>query len=162
MAERASIKTFKVEKPIVRFGDQARLTRYVRSIQRLTKRRAAPDAFMKNPGETHLSVNLLGIESLADIAAHYRRQFQDDAGRVAVIVQNVREYNRACDEAGLKLRRGSDGFEWDDGGSTVPAYRLRPTDKSSSHSGVEYVRGFDDFADFKFANRLAKNQFKWR
>jgi hypothetical protein len=131
MAKRVSLKAPKVAEPAkVRFREQSKLTRYVRDVQRLTRRRPAPDTFIRNPGDSHLSVNLVGIESVAEIANHYREQFQDGVRRVAVCIQKVREYNKACNETPVALRRCTDGIQWeflDRDGTPAPAYCVGQT-----------------------------------
>ena|SRR6266550_6146549 len=67
-----------------KFSGGSTLIRYVDDVQRLGNRRPAPDVFRPNPGDDHLSVNLLGVERLAEIVSFYREKFQNDAGQVAV------------------------------------------------------------------------------
>ena len=144
-----------------KFARKSTLARYVDDVQRLGSRRPAPDVFRPNPGDDHLSVNLLGVESLAEI-----ERFQKNIGQVAVCQHKVQEYNEACDLTSVTLAfdRAKEEWQFSENNSPSPAYRLRPfTPKDSrhslSHSGVEYVRAFDDKDELKFARRLCKKRF---
>jgi hypothetical protein len=133
-----------------------------------TRRRPASDVFRKNPDDTYLSVNLLGVESFAEIASYYRELFQGGTGRVAICENKLTEYNRACDGAGVRLTYlTGEGWTFLDRSTTARAYERYPLPArqglraSPSHSGVEYVRVFDELAENAFARRLAKKRFSW-
>lgn len=85
------------------FSLRSVLLRYVREAQRYSRRRPAHDVFRRNPGERYLSVNLLGVESSAEIASYYRELFQDGTGRVAICEHKLKQYNSASWEAGIRL-----------------------------------------------------------
>jgi hypothetical protein len=149
-----------------KFAGKSTLIRYVDDVQQLGGRRPAPDVFRPNPGDDHLSVNLLGVESLPEIVSFYRETFQDNVGQVAVCQHKVQEYNEACHLTNVTLtfNRSEGGWEFSEGNKVAPAYRWRPfTPKGSphslSHSGVEYVRVFDEKDELKFARRLCKKRF---
>jgi hypothetical protein len=150
------------------FSTKSVLLRYVREAQRYTRRRPASDVFRRNPHERYLSVNLLGVESFAEIASYYRELFQDGTGRVAICENKLKQYNSACDEAGIRLTYVTgDGWTFSDHDNTARAYERHPIPArqgsrgSPSHSGVEYVRVFDELAENAFARRLAKKRFRW-
>jgi hypothetical protein len=138
----------------------------VDDVQRLGKNRPAPDVFRRNPGADHLSVNLLAVEPIADIVLYYRERFQNGSGQVAVCQHKLPEYNQACRRTGVTLVFDATENEWQftEGSKTSRAYLLRPfTPKGSrhspSHSGVEYVRVFDEADELKFARRMCNKRF---
>jgi len=150
------------------FSTKSPLLRYVRQAQRYSQRRPAFDVFRRNPGERYLSVNLLGVESLAEIASYYRELFQDGTGRIAICKHKLKQYNSACHEAGTRLTYvAGEGWTFSDHGATARAYERHPVTARSgspgspSHSGVEYVRIFDELAENRFARRMAKRRFDW-
>jgi hypothetical protein len=149
-----------------KFAGKSTLTRYVDEVQRLGNRRPAPDVFRANPGDGHLSVNLLGVERLTEIVSYYRERFQENAGKVGICQHKVQEYNQACHltKVTLMLNRSEGAWEFLEGNNVFPAYRLRPfTPKGSrhslSHSGVEYVRLFNETDELKFARRMCNKRF---
>ena len=170
MAKKSSRKAAAMARRVTsKFSTKSVLTRYVEEGQRFGQRRPAPDVFRRNPGERYLSVNLLGIESLARIVSYYREKFQGSAGRVAICDHKVGQYNRACNEAGIQLAPVAGGG-WtfvDEDGSAARAYELHPTNPrdgsrpSPSHSGAEYVRMFNQLAENRFARRMCKKSFRW-
>jgi hypothetical protein len=149
-----------------KFAGKSILIRYVDEVQRLG-RRPAPDVFRPNPGDDHLSVNLLDVEPLVEIVSYYKERFQSNIGQVAVCQNKVQEYNEACRRTTVQLTFNRNEGEWEfveDGNNMSPAYRHRPfTPKGSrhslSHSGVEYVRVFDETDELKFARRMCKMRF---
>jgi hypothetical protein len=162
---KANAAAHKVAPP---FSTKSVLLRYVPEAQRYTQKRPAPDVFRRNPGERYLSVNLLSVESVAQIASYYRELFQDSTGRVAVCEHKLTQYNTACDNAGIRLTYvAGQGWTFLDHSTTSLAYERHPLlarqglRASPSHSGVEYVRIFDELAENAFARRMAKKSFRW-
>jgi hypothetical protein len=151
------------------FSTRSVLLRYVGKAQRYSRRRPAPDVFRRNPDERYLSVNLLGVESSAEIASYYRELFQDGTGRVAICEHKLKQYNSACEGAGIRLTFvAGEGWTFSDtNGGTARAYEPHPLPArqglraSPSHSGVEYVRVFNELAENAFARRMAKKSFRW-
>jgi hypothetical protein len=150
------------------FSTKSVLLRYVRQAQRYSRRRPAFDVFRRNPGERYLSVNLLGVESFAKIASYYRELFQGGSGKVAVCKHKLKQYNSACHEVGIRLRYvAGEGWTFSDHSATARAYERHPVPArpgspgSPSHSGVEYVRIFDELAENRFARRMANRRFNW-
>jgi hypothetical protein len=170
MAKKPSRKAAALEKSVTpKFSNKSVLTRYVSEGQRLSDRRVTLDVFRRNPGEQYLSVNLVGVESLSQICSYYREKFQKNMDRIAFCDHKVGQYNRACSEAGTQLTSAKSGG-WtfiDRDGVSKAAYRSHPTQprdgsrSSPSHSGVEFVRAFDDLAENKFARRMCAKSFQW-
>ena len=148
------------------FKARSVLMRYIDDVQRFGSR-PAPDAFRKNPNADHLSVNLVGVESRAEIISYYRARFQRSVGNMAVCEHRVHEYNDACNRTKIQLTYNSSQGNWefpDQGGNLAPAYRLRPftpsgSQHSPSHAGVEYVRVFDELDELRFARRMCRKRF---
>jgi hypothetical protein len=167
MAKKSSRKTTAVASRLS-FSIRSVLLRYVHDVQRLASKRAAPDVFRANPGERYLSVNLAGVESRAQIVSYYRELFQGNSGAVAICEHTVGQYNHACSDAGIGLTElPSRGWTFvDRDGSAANAYERhprKPTDgsrPSPSHSGVEYVRVFDQLAENRFARRMSRKKFR--
>jgi len=169
MARKPSIQATQVASAVAqKFAAKSILNRYVDDAQRLRDNRPALDVFRANPGEDHLSVNLVGAETHMEIAAYYRKRFQGDKGQVAVCDHTVVDYNGAAKLAGVAVlyNRSDDGWEFAEGhGKSSPAYRSRPVRgslPSPSHAGVEYVRIFDELAAAKFARRMCNRRFHLR
>jgi len=170
MAKRSKRQSdVRARKVVPSFPLRSVLLRYVREAQRYSRRRPAHDVFRRNPGERYLSVNLLGVESSAEIASYYRELFQDGTGRVSICEHKLKQYNSACGEAGVRLTFvAGEGWTFSDtDGRTAHAYEPHPlparqgSRASPSHSGVEYVRVFNELAENAFARRMAKKSFRW-
>ena len=168
MATRTSRTTPAVASQVrATFAAKSVLTRYVDEVQRLRGSRPASDAFRRNPGADHLSVNLVGVETLSEIVSYYREQFQGNAGKVAVCQHHVYEYNTGCSRTSVRLTYNTSQSMWefaDHNGKSSPAYRLRPftprgSRPSQSHSGVEYVRVFDELSENRFARHMCNKRF---
>jgi hypothetical protein len=144
-----------------KFAGKSTLTRYVDDVQRLGNRRPAPDVFRANPGDDHLSVHFVGVQSLADIVTYYRATFQNNVGQVAVCQHKVQEYNQACHITSVRLvfNRSEGEWEFSEADKMCPAYLLRAVRHSPSHSGVEYVRAFAEKDELKFARRMSNKRF---
>jgi len=69
--------------------------------------RVSSAAFMRNPGDEYLSVNSVEIESLQEIAAHYRRDFQKDNQKAAIASRKILAYNRGALIAGISVAKGN-------------------------------------------------------
>ncbi len=127
------------------FSAKMMLARYVHP-QFKKGERLSSAAFLPNPGENHLSVNSLEVESLPTIAEHYRRDLQKDDQKVAIACRKVYAYNKGASVAGVSVIRDKAIGKWMFlyEGVPTPAYKLRATPISSSHSGVEFIRAFHD------------------
>ena len=112
---------------------------------------------MPNPGEQHLSVNSLEIESLDLIADYYRTRIASRPGKVGVSCLTVMEYNRACAAGGVTIVYSKTEGQWtfSKDGAASHTYRFRPTPISKSHCGVEPVCMMDSLSAGKFARNLA-------
>jgi hypothetical protein len=66
-----ALGTIRAIRQPVSFTDRTELVRYIDVDQRLNGNRPAPVAFLANPGQSHLSVNSLAIESMKEIATYY-------------------------------------------------------------------------------------------
>ena len=149
------------------FPAKAQLLRHVDRDERHGKR-ASLGAFMPNPGDNHLSVNSLELETRAQIAKYYADVFGNEDGRVAVCMHAVLEYNDSGKKAGcwIAFNRAESIWEFPEiSGQTAAAYRHRPVKRrpefpfaSASHCGVEFVRALADLKLRQFARRMAKRK----
>ena len=108
------------------FREKSELTRYIDDAQRLRDRRPAQGAFQRNPGESHLSVNSLEVESFDEIVRYYQIEIQNDDLPVAVCVHKVAQYNSAGRKAGALITKTDDVWEFAADENLKPAYRHRP------------------------------------
>jgi len=148
----------KLGSPAPSFAARYELARYVPPGYRRRVGRISSAAFLRNPGDTYLSVNSLEVESLSGIAKHYKSIFQQGQGSVAVACRKIMVYNRAALAAGVFVTRDFQSKIWLflHHGSNLPAYRHRPSHLSKSHCGVEFTISFaEELAEKKFARRLA-------
>ena len=159
-----------------RFSAKSELVRYVDEINRLRNRRPAVAAFLPDPpsadpANDHLSVNSLEVESIDEIAAYHRWKWQSNAGRVALCVHKVHDYNDAAKKSEVPVIYDPELSKWQfsSGGSKLEdAYRHRPVPMhnnplgSPSHSGVEFARALKGHNAGKFARRLSGRRFHLR
>ena len=118
--------------------------------------RVSSAAFLRNPGDEYLAVNSVEIDSLPEIAAHYRRDLQENNQTVAIASLKILAYNRGALIAGISVAKGNATWVFTFQGSVLPAYKLRITHLSKSHCGVEFVRAFScELAEKKFARKMA-------
>jgi len=139
------------------FSAQSTLARFVHPHFKKGERLSSA-AFLPNPGEDHLSVNSLEVESLPTIAEHYRRDLQKDEQKVAIACRKVYAYNKGASVAGISVIRNQAIGKWMflHEGAPTPAYKLRATPLSMSHSGVEFIRAFhDEISKKRFSRRMA-------
>ena len=141
------------------FGEKTALLRYVDRDELKKGGRVPSTAFMRNPGDTYLSVNSSEIESLKVIANYYRETFQGGAGTVAIASRKVWEFNSAARAAGVLVGFNKSNKLWEFNSTlgTQTAYKHIPQTrqpKSWSHCGVMYSINFDNLAEKKFARRL--------
>jgi hypothetical protein len=150
------------------FAERSELCRYIDELQRLSGNRPAPAAFMLNPGEDYLSVNLLGVETIRQIAAYYRVVLQRGGTSVAISKHKLAAYNAAAKKAGLLLAFDAKAGVWNftgADGQPAEAYKLRVVAArqsrpgSPSHAGVEYLKLLDDLNAKKFARRMVRSKF---
>lgn len=143
------------------FRAKTELTRHVDAAQRLPGNRPAPDVFIANPGDSHLSVNSVDLENLPTIVERYRMR-QGGHGEVSVCVHKVLEYNSAAKNTAAHVTYGISKSIWefaDRDGIARPAYLHRPADVGDSHCGVEYVRVLQELEAHRVARRLAKRRY---
>src|SRR5437667_303807 len=98
--------------PVPSFAARYELARYVAPIFRRSGGRLSSAAFVRNPGDTYLSVNSPEVESLSEIAKHYRAVFQQGEGSVAVACRKIMVYNRAALAAAVLVTRDSRTKNW--------------------------------------------------
>jgi hypothetical protein len=153
-----------------KFSTRSRLVRYIGEDDRLSGNRPAvtafePDPPTADPGNDHLSVNSLEIESIAQIAAYHRLNWQNDTGIVALSEHQIHDYNDAGRKASATIlyNRNDECWEFIENNLSSPAYKHRPvkpvsknTLGSKSHCGVEFVRVFNLYYGTRFARHLAK------
>jgi hypothetical protein len=140
------------------FGGRSRFTRHIDPDQLLQNRRPAPDAFMPNPGDSHLSIHSLGHESKKSIATRYRTERQGSRGAVRVSIHSIYEYNKASKDTPAEVWFSATTRKWEfaDKNGPAEAYKHRPTATCSSHCGIEYVRALDMIQMLRVARRLAE------
>src|SRR5258708_5403519 len=103
---------------------------------------------MPNPGDDHLSVNALELETQEQICGYYAAAFQGGHGKVAVCTHIVLEYNDSGKKAGCWIEYNRASWQFSEiNGSRAEAYRHRPVKRTTefpfdswSHCGVEFVR----------------------
>jgi hypothetical protein len=118
-------------------------------------------AFTPNKGDSHLSVNSTEIESLKDIAVSYRDTFKNGMGPVAIACRKISDYNSAAGNAGIRISFCKVECKWKYNASEgiKDAYKHRPTLKSHSHCGVEYLGNDTKYLTIrKIARRLSGNR----
>lgn len=115
-------------------GNRVSSAAYERKINRVGQR------------ESYLSVNSLELESTSIVALHYKKTFQEGLGQVALTKHKIKECNLAGQVAGVSVKFDKKQSSWvfPGSGDTFPAYRLRRTPNSASHSGIEFVNAFGD------------------
>ncbi len=139
-----------------RFAANSELARYVSPLHLMKGGRISSAAFLLKLGEEYLSVNSVEIESLQEIAAHYRRDIQKNNQKVAVASLKILAYNRAALIAGISIVRRNQTWFFNFQGSPLPAYKLRITQLSKSHCSVDFVRAYpSELAEKKFAWKMA-------
>ena len=146
------------------FSEDSELARWVPEIQRTAQNRPHLNVFLPNPGEDHLSVNSLEVESLVQIANYYKSELQKDKKETAVCVHKIARYNGASRKAGIQLRynRSNGCWEYQSNSDWKVCYLHRAVKRagarkaSPSHSGVEYALIFDKIDSNRFARELAK------
>jgi hypothetical protein len=144
------------------FKETSKLARYIEPDFRRTSGRTKlpkPGAYQKKLNEDHLSVNSLEVETAGQIAQTYAERFEQGRRPVAIASPNIRSFNGAAGSVGLSITFDTATGTWNfmDGGIRSAAYLHRPKNNNVSHSGVEFVRTLHDFAEFKFAVRVAKS-----
>jgi hypothetical protein len=146
------------------FGAGSLLCRYVDS-DGGRRRRATYADFMPNPGDDHLSVNSLEVETKRMIALYYAAAFQANLRPVGICTRPVRKYNEVAKKSQCTIAFNTTGRLWeftDRDGKSAQAYKHRPVRathtypfSSESHCGVEFVRAFEELQLRHFARRLA-------
>jgi hypothetical protein len=154
-------------RPKPTFPAKSHLCRYIDRDEKHGKR-ASYGAFMPNPGDDHLSVNSLEVETLQQIAEYYGGALGNEDGNVAVCIHTVLEYSDSGKKAGcwIEFNRAASAWEFSEiNGLRAAAYRHRPVHHSEgfpyaswSHCGVEFVRVLADVKLRQFARRLTKRK----
>jgi hypothetical protein len=116
------------------FAARSALVRYVDEVNRLSGNRPAvatflPDPPSANPANDHLSVNSLEVETMKKIAGYHRWKWQGGAGKVALCVHKVHEYNEAGKKCGIPIMydwQSSKWQFWSSAGKQEDAYKHRP------------------------------------
>jgi hypothetical protein len=151
------------------FSAKAELVRYVPEINRLKGKRPAVATFLDppsaNPGNDHLSVNSLEVETMGEITAYFRWLWQGGTGRVGVCVHKVYEYTDAGKKCEIAILYNRHSSNWSFGAKLEDAFKHRPVSRPDyppglrSHSGVEFVRALKEHKAAQFARRLAGKRF---
>lgn len=149
---------------IPKFREIDRLARYIEPDYRQGNRRAKPPAFMSEPGtqDNGLSVNSVEIHTENQIAAIYEKKFSDSR-RLAISTPNIEEYNAAAIEAGTQIRWSIYRTRWEHPGDIAPdaSYVHDLKVGNESHCLVKYTTSMGDYAELRFARRMAyKPTFK--
>jgi hypothetical protein len=141
------------------FGGRSKFSRHIELDQRLPRKRPAPAAFEPNPGDPHLSIHSLQVESKSSIARRYKER-QRGRGSVAMCVHSIYEYNSAAEGTPAQVIPSEDGINWFflEGGKITAAYRQ--SGECASHCGIEYIRVLDTHRMRQVARRLARRNFE--
>jgi len=148
-------------RPIPSFRASSELARYLDPDELKSGGRVSSVAFLPNPGDTHLSVNSVELDSLPSIAGYFRSTFKDGAGEVGIACRKINEYNSAGRAAGISIKHNRSTGKWDYNTEhgAKDAYKHRPTPKSYSHCGVEFINSdIDELTLKKITRRLAGNR----
>jgi len=148
-------------RPIPSFKKSSELARYVDPDELKSGGRVSSVAFLPNPGDSHLSVNSVEVDSLKNIADYFRSTFKNGSGDVAVACRKINEYNSAGKFAGLSIQNNRSTGKWvyNSEHGPIDAYKHRPTHKSYSHCGVEFINSdVDKLTLKKITRRLAGNR----
>jgi hypothetical protein len=138
------------------FRPNSELARYVPPHHIMKGGRVSSAAFLRDPGEDHLSVNSVEIESLPFIAEYYRKDLQKDDEAVAVSSLKILDYNKGASKGGIAVIKSDQTWVFACQQSLLPAYKYRKTPLSDSHCGVEFVRAFQsEVAEKRFARKMA-------
>jgi hypothetical protein len=130
----------------------------------------SPAAFLPDPPDptrkrSYLSVNSLEIESLQAIADYHRQIWQNNSGKVALAAHKVFHYREAGRQSGVTIEYDREEKHYvfrETSGQMSRAFESIPrTDffKSSSHSGVHFVRALAEHQVSKFARRMSGGKF---
>jgi hypothetical protein len=155
-----------------KFAAKSRLLRYIGEDDRLSGNRPAVTAFEPDPllpgvdaNDQHLSVNSLEVETVDEIAAYHRLNWQANKGKVALSEHQVHHYTdagRKC-SAVIDYNQTDGVWEFVEKSQRFHAYRhrpVRPNKKnalgSASHCGVEFIRVLNSYHATRFAALLAK------
>ena len=149
------------------FAEKTELTRYVFAHQVFAKNRPAPAVFRLTIDDAYLSVNSVGLaeESITQITDYYRLQWQNGVGKVRVAKHKLAKYNDAGRKAGMQIGHSNGEWKFTHSGVSQPAYvqvvvaSRPPIPVSRSHTGVMFVRLFNEDAALRFARRLCKQRF---
>lgn len=146
------------------FASESEISRFIHRDHRMHGGRASSVAFERKINrlgqrEEYLSVNALDIETIPVIVDYYRKTFEDGHGQVAITIHRIKECNLAGQVAGVSVKydRTQGSWVFDDITKVLPAYRLRISADSRSHSGIEFVKalGSNSLAEKKFSRRMA-------
>lgn len=172
--KRAALHTKGSADKVPTFSAKSKLVRYVDELHRLSGNRPAaatflPDPPSANPSNDHMSVNSLEVETMNQIAAYHRWNWQNNMGEVGLCVHKVHEYSDAGKKCGIAVSYNKSSAKWmfsADRAKLEEAYRHRPVkigDKnplgSPSHSGVEFARALKQHKAGQFARRLSAGKF---
>ena len=147
-----------------RFRQLDELARYIAPEYRQNNKRACPSAFMEDHTATRdgLSVNSTEIQTEKQIAAIFEIKFNDPRP-IGISTPKISDYNEAAAVAGTTVKRVIETEAWRHASPTgdEESYQYNPKTDNESHCLVRYTRHFDDFAELRFARRLAyKPTFK--
>ncbi len=142
------------------FKEISVLTRYIHPEFRGKNNRPKPSAYQRSHSERYLSVNSLEIHSLKQVAAIYADIFENENRPVALTQPSVSDYNGVAGQVGVIINYNASAGYWEFHESDIltPAYLHHARVRNESHCGVEFVRVFDDFQEFRFAGRMARSK----
>ena len=143
------------------FRESTHLARYIRrEYRKASGNRPKTGAFQKVPNETSLSVNSTEVETLNQIARTFAIKFEDGRRPVAISTPKISDYNKAATSRGVSVQIIFDDtakvWKFQEFGQSALAYKHDKRTDNKSHCGIEYIRIFDDRADFNSAVRMAK------
>ena len=141
------------------FKESEKLARYIDPEYRNPRNLPATGAYQRQENEDYLSVNSTEVETVRSIAQTYANIFNLGNRPVAVACPEIAAYNESAEKVGITLSFNTETgyWEFEEAGSTTFAYKHYKARTNASHCGVEYIRKFDDRADFRFAVRVAQS-----
>jgi hypothetical protein len=146
------------EKP--EFKAKSELARYVDKDEYMRGGRVTSGAFLPNPGDDHLFVNSLEIESINDIANYFSKVFEEST--IQICTRKISEYRNSTSGTSIHIHYDRREKKWifqvNDQLKDAFKHRPRhtPPPKSISHCGVEFINSSVGYSDLKkIARRLA-------
>lgn len=133
------------------------LMRYIEVEFRQDSKRPAPGAFQLRPNERQLSVNSTSIHTPNQIAGIYSQKFGEPRP-IGIAGPKISDY---CAAAGhcrtvVYYDEKQDCWLFDENAIPTPAFVPDPKENNESHYGVNFLRTYDDYHQYRFAVHIAQ------